>query len=955
MKHSRLTFGLVLLISILSGNLMANGDPLLPDTLEIHGTELIVGQSMPVTVSIFNDYPMGAFAGGLILKFAYGGYAHFDSVVYLDRMVDPTVLEYRLINNHENDGVSPDTVRFACMVTGPLSNYLPPGEGPQFELYFTGLAAGEMVIDTGGIYPSSGFFFITAEGYNYTPQFKTDTITIVKGDLPPNLTIPDGPIRTTIENDVNFSVEGESPSGSPVALDLIKVTGYDDDELLPVNLPILGPGNPATFSWDAEVEDIGIWKAEFQACDRAGNCTIRQLTIQIVAGDDYLISFDITETPLKTYSTGIMHGNLDGDDNPELFSSGIAEYNQATNLIFDYKSFGAFRVVYEDFDHGATSGPQMAYLNDDDCLDAVTLWHRSNIPRISILHGDGDNGFDLYDESINATVMRGTALGAFARSSHLDYATAEKNEVRIYTGGSDGLFRSTDGFAISASATTLNSSDFNDDGYDDFAVGTVDGIEIHLNNGDNTFTKSAFYSQEYGAIDIEITNQGSDFNNDNIYDLCISTPSIAGAYSNLVIYLGIGNGTFDQMPARLIKGHIYGNCVGDFNDDGILDIGVVNGAEKYVAVLFGDGDGQFTNEIRFDVPKHNPRFINGLDVDLDGDLDMAIASNGAVKSHSLFLFRNKGYPPGYSRAALNILASDNANVELISANGRSCSRIKSTITGGDYYRRNLNNNGIIDEYLTITTVVPGDYSINVSPRPGSRTEQPFSLEFTLNGEFYRLAKDIPMKWHGYNFTICPDLSSGISPPSGKFTWTNPPDFSWPGQGKYDFQLASDLDFTDLIINTTVNNNHFIPSDVLPVIDTATFYWRVKPKSSHEYDCLYAVNIVTESPTDADNPDDQEQPHGERLKFALSQNYPNPFNPATTIKYSLQSQSCVSIMIFNTLGQSVRTLVDCVKPAGIYSVVWDGNDDNTNPVASGTYFYRIITDKFIETKKMTLLR
>ena len=90
-------------------------------------------------------------------------------------------------------------------------------------------------------------------------------------------------------------------------------------------------------------------------------------------------------------------------------------------------------------------------------------------------------------------------------------------------------------------------------------------------------------------------------------------------------------------------------------------------------------------------------------------------------------------------------------------------------------------------------------------------------------------------------------------------------------------------------------------------------------------------------------------------FGLGQNYPNPFNPATVINYSMERKGKIDISIFNVLGQHVKTLVNGEVDAGTHQVVWDGTDRNGAPVASGVYFYKMITDKFVDTRKMALMR
>ena len=86
------------------------------------------------------------------------------------------------------------------------------------------------------------------------------------------------------------------------------------------------------------------------------------------------------------------------------------------------------------------------------------------------------------------------------------------------------------------------------------------------------------------------------------------------------------------------------------------------------------------------------------------------------------------------------------------------------------------------------------------------------------------------------------------------------------------------------------------------------------------------------------------------KFSISQNYPNPFNPATIIEFSLAKPEHVILKIYDILGRQVATLVDDVRPTGIYSIQF-----NASKFASGVYFYRIQAGSFVQTKKLLLLK
>ena len=92
-----------------------------------------------------------------------------------------------------------------------------------------------------------------------------------------------------------------------------------------------------------------------------------------------------------------------------------------------------------------------------------------------------------------------------------------------------------------------------------------------------------------------------------------------------------------------------------------------------------------------------------------------------------------------------------------------------------------------------------------------------------------------------------------------------------------------------------------------------------------------------------------------IEYALYDNYPNPFNSATTIHFSVAEAGNVKLTIYNILGQQVRLLTNETRPAGRYSIRWDGRNAQGGPIASGVYFYRLEANDFAEVKKMLLLR
>lgn len=96
-----------------------------------------------------------------------------------------------------------------------------------------------------------------------------------------------------------------------------------------------------------------------------------------------------------------------------------------------------------------------------------------------------------------------------------------------------------------------------------------------------------------------------------------------------------------------------------------------------------------------------------------------------------------------------------------------------------------------------------------------------------------------------------------------------------------------------------------------------------------------------------------------LQTELTGNYPNPFNPTTNIKFGLSEDSNVSIKIYNIKGVVVRTLVDCKLNTAYHEVIWNGKDEAGKQVASGLYFYKMVSEgnsgRYTSTKKMILLK
>jgi len=119
------------------------------------------------------------------------------------------------------------------------------------------------------------------------------------------------------------------------------------------------------------------------------------------------------------------------------------------------------------------------------------------------------------------------------------------------------------------------------------------------------------------------------------------------------------------------------------------------------------------------------------------------------------------------------------------------------------------------------------------------------------------------------------------------------------------------------------------------LDAGNYSYRLKQidyDGSFSYSDVIKVDVVTPA------------------TFALEQNYPNPFNPSTTIKFSIPVETDVRLNVYNTLGQEVAEIINSRLKEGYHEAKFDAVD-----LTSGIYFYRLEADKFVDVKKMIIIK
>ncbi len=183
-------------------------------------------------------------------------------------------------------------------------------------------------------------------------------------------------------------------------------------------------------------------------------------------------------------------------------------------------------------------------------------------------------------------------------------------------------------------------------------------------------------------------------------------------------------------------------------------------------------------------------------------------------------------------------------------------------------------------------------------------------------------------------------SIGISPTT-RLVWSNAATAT-----SYRIQVSTDSTFaTSQLDSTTTNNVDSIQVPAGKLNNNVKYYWHVSAinvggSSAYSVKFNFTTSLTGVSQNNNEIP----------KVFKLYNNYPNPFNPTSTIKFDVPLASDVKMLVYNTLGQEVSTLVNAHLGAGSYSVQWDASN-----FPSGVYFYKITAGNFTDIHKMILVK
>jgi len=263
------------------------------------------------------------------------------------------------------------------------------------------------------------------------------------------------------------------------------------------------------------------------------------------------------------------------------------------------------------------------------------------------------------------------------------------------------------------------------------------------------------------------------------------------------------------------------------------------------------------------------------------------------------------------------ISSDNPEVNIMDASISLNGMNYEVLEGGDYFVTYMEGTYELEVSLeghgTITqdvTLLPGE--ITTANIELLYLEPPFGLNYEYDSE----AQEVTLTW--------------------------------------DFDNFDDPEFVCFNVYMSINGNFYQdlgPCDgttyVRPLMPVINMFYAVDAEYTNGVSSKSESVLVEFTPSN-----DTDIPPVETILYS---NYPNPFNPNTSIRFDLSQNGPVSLSVYNTKGQLVKTLLNEFKNAGSYTLVWDGTNNEGLQESSGIYFYKLHYQKKQMNKKMIMIK
>ena len=368
---------------------------------------------------------------------------------------------------------------------------------------------------------------------------------------------------------------------------------------------------------------------------KAGTASVTVLTPGVAASNVVYFPVASAETAVSFSRTDISNvvpdnvlvGDFNNDAKPDLIvfdelypGNGDGTFGSPINL----GSCGSYLQTSGDF-------------NGDGKLDIASPF--------SVCLGNGDGTFTQTQGTLDY-YGAGIAPGDFNGDGKLDlivfFSDFGGSGFDVFLGNGDGTFQI--GALYVSSGLTTAVADLNGDGVLDLAIPNYSAAQvgIFLGNGDGTFQSPVNYAT--GGQGESLV--AADFNGDGKIDLAETTYVYLGS-TQISVLLGNGDGTFQAQVSYPVSTYSTALHAGDFNGDGKLDLAITEipsqASNGNAAILLGNGDGSFQSETQFQAGI-NPISLDLGDFNNDGRLDLVVA-NALSSTFSIFLQSTVGVTP----------------------------------------------------------------------------------------------------------------------------------------------------------------------------------------------------------------------------------------------------------------------------------------------------------------------
>ncbi|HEY6292158.1 MAG TPA: FG-GAP-like repeat-containing protein, partial [Terriglobia bacterium] len=318
----------------------------------------------------------------------------------------------------------------------------------------------------------------------------------------------------------------------------------------------------------------------------------------------------------------VVTGDFNGDGQPD-----VAVANQGANTVSILlgQADATFK-AHVDYAVGSDPiGIVAADFNGDGKLDLAVVNSSSN--SVSVLIGNGDGTFQ--NQAVNSVGVnpQSIAAGDLNGDGKMDLVVANFNDntVSVLLGNGDGTFQAQVTYQTGTGPTSVAIADFNADGKLDLVTAdkSINSVSVLLGNGDGTFQAQAEYATGRNPVQVVV----GDFNNDGKPDVAAAD----GGDGNVSILINSGNST--KLFPTVTTPSVYTLCtslvVGDFNGDHNLDLAVSSAKSNTVAILLGQGNGQFQTFVPYStggLSGGSPNPVAAADINGDGHLDLVFAN-----------------------------------------------------------------------------------------------------------------------------------------------------------------------------------------------------------------------------------------------------------------------------------------------------------------------------------------